>query len=196
MQYFDKIPESQSQPVLTKAIVKNTPFQFWTDHGVFSKKGLDFGSRALLENLPYSQLHGKILDLGCGYGAIGIVIQKITGVMVVMSDVNQRALSLTKKNILQNGVSAHVMESDCYQNIIDLYDYIVTNPPIRVGNKILYELLIGAKKHLKPNGELWFVIAKDQGAKTVIKRLQNEYQVSVIKKEKGFYIICAKNSFD
>ena len=82
--------------------------------------------------------------------------------------------------------------SNIYENIDKKYDFIISNPPIRVGNEILYKILFGAKNYLKDNGELWIVINKDQGAKTVMKNLEKEYTVELVEKNKGFYIIKAK----
>ncbi len=167
-------------------------FHFYTDSGVFSKKGLDFGTRTLLESIPLEELHGSILDFGCGYGPIGISIKKKTNLEVDMLDVNKRSILLTEKNAELNGVDVNVFESDVYENVNKKYDYIISNPPIRVGKEILYKILFDAKKHLKENGELWIVINKDQGAKSVMRDLALEYDVKLVNKNKGFFIIVAK----
>lgn len=172
--------------------INNSFFSFYTDNGVFSKRGLDFGTRTLLENIP--SLNGKILDLGCGYGPIGIYIAKENNVMVDMVDINKRSLDLSIKNASLNKVVVNIFESDGYKNIKEKYDYIITNPPIRVGKKILYDLLFNAKEHLNEKGELWLVINKDQGAKSLVDDLKEIYEVQVIKKNKGFYVIKAKNN--
>jgi 16S rRNA (guanine1207-N2)-methyltransferase len=167
-------------------------FSFYTDSGVFSKKGLDFGTRTLLETLPLEQLHGDILDFGCGYGPIGIFIKKKVKAQVDMLDVNQRSLSLARQNAILNQADVTIFESNIYQNVLKKYDYIISNPPIRVGKETLYQILFGAKDHLKENGELWIVINKDQGAKSVIKDLSSVYDVKLVNKNKGFFIIVAK----
>ena len=94
-----------------------------------------------------------------------------------------------------NTIWINIFESNIYENINKKYDYIVTNPPIRVGKKILYQILFEAKEYLKENGELWLVIHKDQGAKTLAKDLEKEYEVEIKNKNKGFYIICARNNW-
>ena len=112
-----------------------------------------------------------------------------------MVDVNKRALHLTKKNIIENKCdNVEVFESDAYQNIDKKYDLIVTNPPIHAGKKKVYEILIDAKKYLNDNGKFYFVIHKDQGAKSVVKDLSDIYKIEVVKKDKGFFIILAENS--
>ena len=182
----------ESKEIKTKTKINDIEFTFITDNGVFAKKGLDFGTKLLLSNLK--NIKGKVLDFGCGYGPIGIYISKVFNCDVDMIDINLRALNLSKKNAKENKVTVNVFESNIYSNITKKYDYIITNPPIRVGKKMLYEILIGAKQHLKENGELWLVIHKDQGAKTLSKELEKYYKIEIKDKNKGFYIICAYNN--
>lgn len=182
----------ESKEVKTKCIIKNTELTLITDNGVFSKKGLDFGTRTLLETID--NVSGQVLDFGCGYGPIGIYLKKTFDVEVDSIDINQRAMNLAKKNAELNKTKINIFESNIYENINKKYDYIVTNPPIRVGKKILYQILFEAKEYLKENGELWLVIHKDQGAKTLAKDLEKEYEVEIKNKNKGFYIICARNN--
>ncbi len=174
-------------------IVKDTKLKLIVDGGVFSKKGLDFGTRTLLENLDLNKINGDVLDFGCGYGPIGLYLKKTVNCQVDMVDINERALALAKENAKINDVKVNVFKSDIYENVTKKYNYIITNPPIRVGKKILYNILFGAKKHLKENGELWLVVNKNQGAKSLVKDLAEDYEVMVAAKNKGFYVICAKN---
>lgn len=187
--YFENDHNLKSEEKKIKVYINNYELNFFTDNGVFSKKGLDFGTRTLLENI--TQIKGDVLDIGCGYGPIGIYLGKVFDVNVDMIDINLRSLKLAKKNAELNKVKVNVFESNGYLKITKKYDYIITNPPIRVGKKILYNLLFEAKKHLKENGQLWFVINKNQGAKSTITDLSKEYNVKIIDKNKGFFIICA-----
>lgn len=189
--YFDKDTSVTSKEVITKAEIGNTLFTFVTDNNVFSKRGLDFGTRTLLENI--NDINGDVLDFGCGYGPIGIFLKKKFNVNVDMIDINMRAINLSLKNASINKVNVNIFESDIYNNITKKYDYIITNPPIRVGKKILYEILIGSKKYLKNNGHLIFVINKSQGAKSVLNDMKNYFNVKIIKKNKGFYVIDCQN---
>ena len=189
--YYTKETKSKSNIKKVTIKIKNIVLELLTDNGVFSKKGLDFGTRCLLENLY--DIKGDVLDIGCGYGPIGIYVAKRYNAKVTMSDINQRAISLAKKNIYLNKVDCEVIQSDMYENIIGSYDHIITNPPIRIGKEKLYYLLKEAKQYLKPNGNLWLVVNKNQGAKSLVKELEKDYLVQIIDKNKGFYIILARN---
>lgn len=182
--------ESDEQEII--AIIRNQKLKFITDNGVFSKKGLDFGTRTLLESIDLNIIKGKVLDFGCGYGPIGIFLKKMTDADIDMVDVNKRAINLAMKNAKLNNVKVNVFESDIYQNVKDSYDFIITNPPIRVGKKILYEILFDAQKYLNDEGQLMLVVNKNQGAKTLLKDLSEVYYAKVIAKNKGFYIIVAQ----
>ena len=185
--YFTNDDSIKSEIKKVNVRLKNQSLSFYTDNGVYSKKGLDFGTRSLLETLE--PIQGDVLDLGCGYGPIGIYLKKEFPVTVDMVDINKRSLELARKNAVLNEVDVHIIESNGYENITKKYDYIITNPPIRVGKKILYSLLLDAKEYLKENGQLWFVIHKDQGAKTLAKDMEQTYKVEIVNKNKGFYII-------
>ena len=177
-------------------LVRRKKFEFYTDNGVFSKDGLDFGSRLLLDFIPLEEVGGKVLDLGCGYGIIGIIINKITGASVHMVDVNLRALHLADMNIeLNKCENVYAYESNCYETVDEKYNSIITNPPIRAGKKIVYEMIMGAKDYLEKDGKLFLVIRKQQGAKSMIRDLGEIYDVSVLVKKSGYYVLkcCIKN---
>ena len=192
-QYFDNL-NLPSKKVKTECFILNRKFIFYTDNGVFSKDGLDFGSRLLLETIPLEEVGGKVLDMGCGYGVLGIVVNKITSCYVDMVDVNLRAMHLANINIKENGCSnINVFESNTYSNINSKYTSIITNPPIRAGKQIVYDIVMNAKDYLEDNGKLFLVIRKEQGAKSLIRDLEKVYQVDILNKKKGFYILkCSK----
>lgn len=170
----------------------NQDFVFKTDNGVFSKGELDYGTYLLLTTVLNLDIKGKVLDLGCGYGAIGVVISKLKNTKVTMVDVNKRAVHLSKMNLSDNKCDCLVINSDGYLNVSDKFDYIITNPPIRVGKTKLYELMIDSKNYLNENGVIYLVIRKEQGAKSFIKDMSEYYNVNVLEKSKGFYIISLK----
>ena len=172
----------------------NYVFSFLSDNGVFSKERIDYGSRFLLET--YLTKHEKIpdsfLDVGCGYGFLGISISKILDVKGTLIDVNKRAVHLTKRNIDENKVDCETIVSNVYESITDKYDLIITNPPIRAGKQILLEILDGSKNYLNPDGECWFVMRKDHGVKTMIKTLEKNYICEIVDKSKGFFVVKLK----
>ena len=178
----------------TTCVVLGNHFKFLTDNGVFSKDGLDFGSRLLLEVIPREEVGGKILDMGCGYGVFGIVLARVTSHRVDMVDVNHRALHLSKRNAKLNGVSdlVSIFESNCYSNISEKYSTIITNPPIRAGKKIVYDIVMNARNYLEDGGNLYLVIRKEQGAKSLIVDLEKVYTVKVLEKKKGFFSFLKK----
>ena len=188
-QYFDN-QNLPSKIVKTECFVLGKKFIFCTDNGVFSKDGLDFGSRLLLETIPLEEVGGKVLDMGCGYGVFGIILNKVLSCSVDMVDVNLRAIHLSLMNIKENHCkNIQVFESNVYENVHSKYSCIVTNPPIRAGKKVVYDIVMNAKNYLKENGRLFLVIRKEQGAKSLIIDLKEQYNVMIIAKKKGFYII-------
>ena len=194
--YFTNNENLKSELITIVYKCDDDEFTFFSDNGVFSKKKIDFGSNLLIKTIinKVNKKNIDILDVGCGYGLIGISLAKKLSSHVLMSDINKRALHLTKKNIVTNKVDGEVIESNAYENITSTYDLIVTNPPIRAGKKQVYNILDNASNHLKNNGELWFVIRKEQGAKSTIEHLKERYQVNIMEKSKGFYIIMAKKA--
>lgn len=191
-QYFENNENLKSDIHTIKYYFKKTMLFFDTDNGVFSKGGIDFGSNVLLQNLPDLSNKKKLLDVGCGYGAMGLTIaKKYHNLMIDMVDVNLRAIDLCRKNALKNGIeNVDIFESSCYVNIDKTYDTIISNPPIRAGKKIVFEILSGAYDHLEEKGELWIVIQKKQGAESALKCLKNIFEkVEIVVKEGGYWVI-------
>lgn len=164
-------------------------FIFNVDNGVFSKKGLDFGSRTMINVLLDEKLVGNGLDVGCGYGPIGIILSSFFNLSMDMIDINKRAVHLCEMNIKENKVLCTTFVSDIYENVNKKYDFIVTNPPIRAGKKVVYKILFEAKEYLLRGGVLYFVVNKNQGAKSIVRDLEKVAKVSVLKKYKGFFVI-------
>ena len=174
--------------------INDSVLEFTSDLGVFSKNKVDFGSDLLIRTFLNSGISNRsLLDVGCGYGIIGITLSKLANMKSTLVDVNKRAVHLTNMNIKANGVDAVSFESNIYDNVEDDYDVIITNPPIRAGKKVVLDILLKAKEHLSKSGELWLVIRKDQGAKSVFEVLKENYNADIVEKSKGFYIIVCKN---
>ena len=169
--------------------IKEKKFVFNVDNGVFSKKGLDFGSRSLIEALLLENLCGKGLDVGCGYGPIGIILSSFFNLEIDMIDINKRAVHLCGMNIKENNIIGNTFVSNIYDNVNKKYDFIVTNPPIRAGKEIVYKILFESQKHLLPGGALYFVVNKNQGAKSIVRDLGKVGNVEILKKNKGFFVI-------
>ena len=131
--------------------------------------------------------------MGCGCGVVGLFLLKNNPQYIIdMVDVNNRALELTKKSLNKNKLEANVFYSDTYININKKYDCIITNPPIHAGKKVVYDIIKNGKNYLNNNGEIWIVMRKDQGALSMMKDMIDYYNFEIIKKAKGFYIICGK----
>ena len=173
----------------------NEVFCFTTDNGVFSKRGVDYGSYILLKTIYKTNLGKSLLDLGSGYGPIGIILKRFNPELEVeMVDVNSRATKLAQLNCKKNktDIKVHLTE-----NILELennFDTITLNPPIRAGKKVIYDLYAKSKEKLNEDGHLYIVIRKAQGANSSIKELETLFKtVTVINKDSGYYIIDSHN---
>lgn len=191
-QYYTADPTSESRPVPCAFPYRGHGLNFMTDAGVFSKGELDVGSRLLLDAIP--ALSGDVLDLGCGWGAIGIAIAKANkNARVTMADVNHRALDLCRANCARNGVTAEVIESDGMAEVLGRkFDAIVTNPPIRAGKQVIYKMFADAAVSLNKGGALYLVIRKQQGAESCVKYLKTLFnEVEKLDKSAGFWVLKA-----
>ena len=188
-QYFSN-DVLKSELHIIKVKIFDREYSFYTDNGVFSKSKLDFGTRTLLESIPLQDIKGDVLDVGCGYGVIDVILSKITNANFEGVDVNKRALHLAEMNVKLNNVSnVKFYESNCYENVLGKYNTIITNPPIRAGKQIVYDIVMNARYHLCDNGILYIVIRKEQGAKSMLNDLQEYYKTELINKNKGFFVI-------
>ncbi|MCR5184453.1 MAG: methyltransferase [Bacilli bacterium] len=196
--YFVNDPNLASNLHNISFDVNDIHMSLWTDNGVFSKSRVDEGSLAFLKVLLPLKLTGKILDLGCGYGTIGLTIAISSNeARVGLADINTRALALCERNAQELGLSQRVtiLQSDIYENIEGPYDSIVVNPPIRAGKKVTYAMYEGAKQYLIDGGSLFVVIRKDQGAPSASKYIEDLFgNITLLKKDKGYYIYQAKKA--
>ncbi len=194
-QYFTKNPSSESRPREFEAQILGMRLAFETDSGVFSKAGIDDGTRLLLESLP--KIRGRALDLGCGWGAVGVSVgAKYPNAEIVMADVNERALALAKRNLTKNRVeNALVVTSDAYENVSGDFDFIILNPPIRAGKAVVYSMFDGAKARLRKGGALYVVIRKQQGAPSAFEHLKSLFgYADRVARDKGYWVIACKNA--
>ena len=188
-QYFDNDASLESSPKLIELYKGDFHYSFKTDNGVFAKDGIDEFSLELLKYVK--NLKGSLLDLGCGYGVIGIVLFKENpGITLYQSDINEKAIALTKENSKLNKVCSQVLVSDGYASLDRLFDTVVLNPPIHAGKETVYRLYEETKRHLLPGGQFLIVIHKKHGAESHLKYLLSIFtSVEVLDKHKGLYII-------
>ncbi|MDW8545841.1 class I SAM-dependent methyltransferase [Staphylococcus pseudoxylosus] len=194
--YYDENPEVESEESLFTYSYDNHDLELVTDAGVFSKGKIDFGSDLLVKTFLKTYPPGptkNIIDVGCGYGTIGLMIAKVSPHHeVTMVDVNQRALNLSRKNKKRNRIdNVEVKESDGLSQVEDnTYDFVLTNPPIRAGKEVVHRILEDAYVKLKLDGELFVVIQKKQGMPSAKKKMQDTFDnVEVLEKSKGYYIL-------
>ena len=191
-QYYTADPTSASKPVPCAFPYRGHGLRFMTDAGVFSKGELDPGTRLLLDALP--DLEGDVLDVGCGWGAIGIAVAKAyPACRVTMIDVNRRALGLCRENAESNGVEAECLKSDGLAAVVGRgFDAVITNPPIRAGKQIIYKMFADAARQLRPSGALYLVIRKQQGAESCVKYLKTLFSaVDKLDKSNGYWVLRA-----
>ena len=169
----------------------NEVFHFTTDNGVFSKDNVDYGSYILIKNIYKRNLGKTLLDLGSGYGPIGIILKRLNqDIDIEMVEVNSRAVDLSILNCDLNNTDIKVHLCEDIETLDHKFDTIVLNPPIRAGKKVIYELYEKSKAMLNENGHFYIVIRKSHGAASSIKKLETLFnKVEIIDVDKGYVII-------
>ena len=162
---------------------------FLTDAGVFSKKMVDFGSQLLLKCLEVDEGE-TVLDVGCGYGPLGLSLAKAYGVQATMVDINNRALDLARQNAERNKVEATIFQSNIYEQVEGTFEHVISNPPIRAGKQVVHEIIEKSKDFLEIGGDLTIVIQKKQGAPSAKSKMEDVFgNCEIVKKDKGYYIL-------
>ena len=194
--YYSEVPVTKSEPFLFRALLRGHEFSFVSDAGVFSKRGIDFGTQLLIQTVSVNPSAKKMLDIGCGYGPIGICFAYFfPNLTVDMIDINTRAVLLSQQNIALNQLkNAQAIKSNRLEAVRnERYDIILSNPPIRTGKENIFCMYREAEEVLNIGGSLWIVIQKKQGAASTIKALEQMFEtVETMTKKKGYFIICAK----
>ncbi len=195
--YYTASPESAHEARSFRTVFAGRTLAFDTDAGVFSKQHVDPGSELLCKALP-DDITGKVLDMGCGWGAMTVMtLARFPKVDMTMADVNERALALAVSNVKKNFMTATAVLSDGFEKITGEFDAVITNPPIRAGKAVIYKMFEDAKAHLTSGGRLYLVIRKQQGAPSALKFLGELYgRAEVIEREGGYWIMeCVKEAF-
>jgi len=194
--YYTNRPAAEHDRRTIEVELRGKKVRLVTDAGVFSKSGLDYGSRVLIDALEIPE-KASVLDVGCGYGPIGIAAGILGATSIMMLDVNERAIELARENAAANGVpQAKAMQSDLLEAVSqERFDVIISNPPIRAGKETVHRLFEQASECLKPGGSLWIVIQKKQGAPSAKAKLEELFeQVDEVTKDKGYRIYKAVKS--
>lgn len=195
--YYTKSPRSGSDRRRFEAVLRGRRLTFETDAGVFSKSGVDFGSRLLIETADIPD-GARVLDVGCGYGPIGLAIAAaLPSAQVTMLDINERAVRLARENAERNGIrNVTVLESDALEAVRGrTFDAVLTNPPIRAGKPVVHRIFVEARDALAPGGALWVVIRKQQGAPSAAAKLEELFgadRVRMAARDKGYHILRAE----
>ena len=187
--YFAENPDAKHDIHELNVELLGQRLTFLTDAGVFSKKMMAYGSRVLLSVLDF-EAGEQVLDVGCGYGPLGLTLAKAQGVTATMVDINQRALDLAQKNAERNQISADIFQSNVYEKVSGIFDHIISNPPIRAGKQVVHEVISGSYEHLTEGGDLTLVIQKKQGAPSAKSKMEAVFSnCEIVKKDKGYYIL-------
>ena len=190
--YSEKQEDLQSNPNTFIFNFKDHTFKFHTDAGVFSKNYIDYGTFVMLKTFIPNNIDLPILDMGAGYGPIGIVVSKLYNKKTIMCEINERAYNLILKNIDENNADSIAIHSNLFDNLDDNYKFssIITNPPIRAGKDIVFKIYEGSFERLEVGGELWVVIQKKQGAPSSKEKLISLFgNCEIVNKDKGYYIL-------
>lgn len=192
--YYSKTPSTGSDKRIHEAVLRGRRMSFATDAGVFSKSGVDFGSRLLIETIELPK-SARVLDVGCGYGPIGLAAAALVPYgRVTMIDINERAVQLARENADRNGIrNAEVLQSDLFEAVRGLtFHAVLTNPPIRAGKAVVHRIFEEGFELLEPGGTMWVVIQKKQGAPSAAAKLESLFgSVSEAARDKGYRILKA-----
>lgn len=187
--YYTKEPKSKLKLFKTKATLRNKEIEFHTVSGVFAKRGVDKGSELLI-NKCIIKNNWKVLDLGCGYGIIGIALLKSNSTLkLTFSDINERAVNLTNKNLRIHNLKAQTIQSDRFENIKEKFNTILLNPPQTAGKEVCFKMVEESKQHLISKGLLQLVARHNKGGKELSKKMKDIFgNVKDLTKGSGYRI--------
>ena len=187
--YYSRQQKSLLKIKKIKQKIKGKEFEFCTASGIFSKEKIDKGTLILAENMTMGR-NSKVLDIGCGIGILGIAAAKLFGADTTMSDINKRAIVLSKKNTELNGVNAKIFQGNLYEKIKEKdFDAVLSNPPQNAGKEVCFKLIEGSKTFLKHGGSLQLVARHNKGGRTLSKRMEEVFgNLKMIAKKSGYWV--------
>lgn len=192
--YYSQNPTAAHKYKTLQITLRGKDYTFLTDAGVFSKDRVDRGTRLLIQHMEIAK-GDTVLDLGCGYGPLGIVAADLAYEgRIYLVDVNERAVELSKENLSLNGIhNAEVLQSNGFSAIDNMrFDVIISNPPIRAGKATVYQLMEDSLAHLKEGGRLYVVARTKQGARSLSKEIERLFgNVQEVGKGGGYRVIRA-----
>ena len=190
--YFSERPFSPERRGLVRARLRGLDLGFVTSSGVFSFRRVDRGTRLLVESMVLPE-EGRVLDMGCGYGVVGVVAGRLApGLEVWMTDVNERAVSLARLNIDRNGVDAEVRQGDLYGPVGGMrFGAVLSNPPISAGlRRVVGALVEGAVDHLEAGGSLQLVVQSNKGGRALASMMEDAFGgVEVLARGGGYRVL-------
>jgi 16S rRNA (guanine1207-N2)-methyltransferase len=195
--YFSEEPKTPARFGLVCTCLRGRPFEFTTGSGVFSVKHIDLGTRVLIENMALPE-SGCVLDVGCGYGALGIAAAKFNPKLhLVLTDVNRRAILLARKNAEKNRASnVEVRQGNLFEPVKELsFDCVLSNPPVSAGMETVEAIIHESPAILRCGGTLQMVVRSKIGKKTLPEAFAAAFgQVEVLAIQSGYRILMGKKS--
>ncbi|HUT81119.1 MAG TPA: methyltransferase [Candidatus Bathyarchaeia archaeon] len=193
--YYSEKPSTSGKTTTIYTHQLGSPLIFKSQSGIFSWKQVDTGSEILLNNLDMPK-NGLILDLGCGYGFLGIALAKAyPDFSLILTDINELAVKYSQENCIVNKVTKNtiVKQGNLYESIKKRkFDLIITNPPLMAGKAILKQIISQSVEYLNENGSLQLVVPKKKGLISMQRMLTETYgDFAVLTKKSGFWVLKA-----
>ncbi len=195
--YYAQHPRAKPKLGLIRTRLRGHFFEFLTASSVFSRKQIDLGTRLLIESMILPE-KGAVLDLGCGYGPVGITAATLNPALhVVLVDVNKRAIWLAKENAKRNQVeNVEIRQGFVYEPIAARqFDTILCNPPVAAGMHLVSTMITSAPTYLKKGGSLQVVVRSRIGGARIQRELETAFGNSeILARKSGYRVLVAKKS--
>ncbi len=187
--YFDEEQDSEMRTVEITAVLRENQIKLITASGTFSPSKVDIGTRILIDNCIIGKKDARILDLGCGYGPVGIALAKaFPEAEIVMTDINKRATALARKNAKLNKVrNVKVLQGDMYEKVAGKFDAILLNPPQHAGKEVCVDMISRSREFLKKDGTLQIVARHNKGGKGLSQSMKDTFGNEKTIAKKGMF---------